>query len=252
MSEKISKTEMLYTDSVPVDKLSTNKALKLMLEEHKNGILSVKKSLNKIEKTVDSVYLHLKNNTNSKIIYCGAGTSGRIGVQDGVELYPTFGWPVSRLSYIIAGGDQALTKSIENSEDDIERAKHIAKENNFSRGDVVIGLAASGNTRFTEEILKHAKKKDALTIAISNNPAGSILKHGKVKIILDTKQEVIAGSTRMKAGTAQKVCLNLISTMVMIKMGNVREGQMVNLIPNNKKLKLRQLRMKKFFNNKIK
>ena len=98
---------------------------------------------------------------------------------------------------------------------------------------------------------KDATKNKALTIAISNNPEGSILNTARIKIVLDTKQEVVAGSTRLKAGTAQKVCLNLISTMVMIKLGNVKEGQMVNLVPNNKKLRLRKLRMEKFFNKNI-
>ena len=111
MNEKISKTEMLYTKSIPIDKLSTIEALNLMLKDHENGILSVRKSLKKIEKAVKLIYSHIKKDDNSKIIYCGAGTSGRIGVQDGVELYPTFGWPIARLGYILAGGKEALTKS---------------------------------------------------------------------------------------------------------------------------------------------
>ena len=250
MNEKISKTEMLYTNSVAVDKLPTIDALKLMLRDHEKGILSVRKSLRKIEKAVELIYIHLKKNDKSKIIYCGAGTSGRIGVQDGVELYPTFGWPIERLDYILAGGKEALTKSIENSEDDVENAKLVVKNKIFNNSDVVIGLAASGNTKFTGEILKLASKNGALTIAISNNPKGYILDQAKIKIILDTKQEVIAGSTRLKAGTAQKVCLNLLSSMLMIKLGNVKEGQMINLIPANEKLKKRKLMIEKYFEEK--
>ena len=246
MNKNIPETELLYTNSIPVDKLSTSDALQLMLSEHGNGISSVRNSLKEIEKAVNSIYDFIKRNHNSKIIYCGAGTSGRIGVQDGVELNPTFGWPMERLDFILAGGEEALTKSIENSEDDVGYAKLVAKRYEFSNC-VVIGLAASGNTKFTEEILKIASQKDSLTIAISNNPKGKILDQAKLKIILDTKQEVIAGSTRMKAGTAQKVCLNLISSMLMIKLGNVKDGQMINLIPNNEKLKKRKLRMKKYF-----
>jgi N-acetylmuramic acid 6-phosphate etherase len=250
MNKKIPDTELLYTDSSPVDKLTTSEALKVMLSDHENGLFSVRKALKEIEKAVKLIYSHIKNNHKSKIIYCGAGTSGRIGVQDGVELNPTFGWPTERLDFILAGGVEALTKSIENSEDDIENAKLLAKKHKLTNSDVVIGLAASGNTRFTEEILKIASKKDSLTIAISNNPMGSILGKAKINIVLDTKQEVIAGSTRLKAATAQKVCLNLISTMLMIKLGNVKDGQMINLIPNNKKLIKRKLRIEKYFGNK--
>tara|TARA_B100002051_G_scaffold265976_1_gene292560 strand:- start:387 stop:1154 length:768 start_codon:yes stop_codon:yes gene_type:complete len=250
MCEKIPETELLYTNSRPVDKLQTIKALQLMLKDHENGVKAVEKSLDKIEKTVKSIYKHLKKYNKAKLIYCGAGTSGRIGVQDGVELYPTFGWPTERLRFLLAGGTEALTKSIENSEDDIENARLLAESNNFNKSDVVIGLAASGNTKFTEEILKKASKKGALTVAISNNPNGTILDQARFKIILDTKQEVIAGSTRLKAGTAQKICLNLISSMVMIKMGKVREGQMINMITNNEKLKKRKLRIESYFNKK--
>ncbi len=250
MSKNIPETELLYTKSIPVDKLSTLDALQLMLNEHENGMKSVRESIEKIEKAVISIYSHIQKSNKGKLIYCGAGTSGRIGVQDGVELYPTFGWPVDRLNFLLAGGKEALTKSIENSEDDIENAKFLAKNNNFNESDVVIGLAASGNTKFTEEILKIASKKGALTVAISNNPNGSILKQAKVKIILDTKQEVIAGSTRLKAGTAQKVCLNLISSMVMIMMGKVKDGQMINMVSNNKKLKDRKFRIEAYFNKK--
>ena len=108
----------------------------------------------------------------------------------------------------------------------------------------MIGLAASGNTPFTCKVLDEANNKKALTIAISNNPEGKILKFGDVKIILDTKEEVIAGSTRLKAGTAQKICLNIISSMLMTKMGFIKNGEMINLVPNNKKLKDRQSRIK--------
>ena len=125
MNEKISKTEMLYTNSMPVDKLSAIDALNLMLSDHEKGILSVRKSLREIEKAVKLIYSHIKQNDDSKIIYCGAGTSGRIGVQDGAELYPTFGWPQNRVGFIIAGGIKALTKSFEGAEDNIFQAQKL-------------------------------------------------------------------------------------------------------------------------------
>ena len=112
--------------------------------------------------------------------------------------------------------------------------------------DIIIGLAASGNTPFTCKILEEAKSINALTIAISNNPKGEILKYGDVKIVLNTKEEVIAGSTRMKAGTSQKICLNIISTMVMVKMGRVKNGLMSHMVPSNKKLRDRKKFIKSF------
>ena len=105
--------------------------------------------------------------------------------------------------------------------------------------DVVFGIAASGNTQFTNQVLKHSYLKKALTIAISNNPNGLILKNAELKITLDTKEEVVAGSTRLKAGTAQKICLNIISTLVMTQLGGVKQGMMINMVPKNKKLRQR-------------
>ena len=180
------------------------------------------------------------------MIYAGAGTSGRIGVQDGVELLPTFGWPKKRLDFIIAGGNIAILKSIENAEDDVSQATDTILKKSVSSEDVVIALAASGNTPvFTCKVLEEASKKGALTVGISNNPNGNLLKFANSKIILDTKEEIIAGSTRLKAGTAQKICLNIISSMVMTKMGRVKNGIMSHMIPVNEKLRQRKSRINK-------
>ena len=124
-------------------------------------------------------------------------------------------------------------------------AKDAISKKIINSNDVVIGLAASGNTPFTCKVLEVADKKGALTIAISNNPDGHILKFGHAKIILDTQEEVISGSTRLKAGTAQKICLNIISSMVMIKMGRVQNGIMSHMVPTNEKLRHRKLRINK-------
>ena len=166
-------------------------------------------------------------------------------MQDGVELFPTFNWPRDRLDYIIAGGKKAVFSAIENAEDDIVSAEQILKKKGINKKDIIIGIAASGNTPFTCKVLKEAFKKDALTIAISNNPDGKILKFGKINIVLDTKEEVVAGSTRLKAGTAQKICLNTISTMVMVNMGKVENGMMTNMVPTNEKLRKRKINMEK-------
>ena len=247
MSENTSKTEFLYKKSKPIDHLSISDGIILMADEQKKATIEVRKASKSIEFAINKIYDHLVLNTKGRLIYVGAGTSGRIGVQDGVELFPTFNWPNNRLEFIIAGGIQALLKAVENAEDNMNLAENIVAEKLICHEDVVIGLAASGNTPFTCKVLEKAKFNNALTIAISNNPEGKILEYGDHKIILNTKEEVIAGSTRLKAGTAQKICLNIISSMVMVKMGKVKNGIMNEMIPTNKKLRLR----KKLINSKI-
>ena len=245
MSKNIPKTEQTYKKSKPIDHLSSADAILLMIKEHRRASLDVFKAAKSIEIATDKIYQHLNLNPKGRLIYVGAGTSGRIGVQDSVELLPTFSWPKSRLDYIIAGGDAALLNSIENAEDDILEATKIVLTKSINSDDVIIGLAASGNTPFTCKVLEEANKKNALTIAISNNPSGKLLEFGKCQIILDTKEELIAGSTRLKAGTAQKICLNIISSMVMVKMGRVHNGAMSHMVPTNAKLRQRKLRIKR-------
>ena len=128
-------------------------------------------------------------NTKGRLIYVGAGTSGRIGVQDGVELFPTFNWPKRRLGFIIAGGNKAILNSVENAEDDVIQAQKAVSKKFLNSNDVVIGVAASGNTPFTCKVLEEAQKRGALTIAISNNPKGKLRDLGKWNIILDTQEE---------------------------------------------------------------
>ena len=243
MCKNIPQTEQNYKKSKPIDQLSSAEAISLMIKEHRGASLSVHKAKESIEIAIEKIYKHLILNPKGRLIYVGAGTSGRIGVQDGVELFPTFSWPKSRLDYIIAGGDKAFFNAVENAEDDVLEARKNTLEKSINSEDVIIGLAASGNTPFTCKVLEEANKKGALTIAISNNIKGEILKFGQCQITLNTKEEVISGSTRLKAGTAQKICLNIISSMVMTKMGRVKNGIMSHMVPTNKKLKQRKLRI---------
>ena len=248
MPQNIPKTELLFKNSKPIDSLSISEGISLMLQEQKDASLEVKKAAKSIERVIEAIHQHLTLNLKGRFIYVGAGTSARIGVQDGVELFPTFNWPKERVDFIIAGGINALLNAIENAEDDTYTAEKIVVDKLISREDVVIGIAASGNTPFTCRVLEKAKKQNALTIAISNNPNGKILKYSDHKIILNTKEEVIAGSTRLKAGTAQKICLNIISSMVMVKMGRVKNGMMNEMVPTNKKLRLRKKNLINFVN----
>ena len=178
-----------------------------------------------------------------RIVYAGAGTSGRIGVQDGVELVPTFGWPRSRVIFMMAGGKQALMRSLENVEDDKNAARAEIAKHGIGRDDVVIGLAASGRTPYTIAAVAEARARGALTIGIANNRGAPLLKAADIGLLMETGEEPIAGSTRMKAGTSQKAALNMLMTLVMIRLGRVYRGMMIEVQATNEKLRLRRERM---------
>lgn len=178
-----------------------------------------------------------------RLIYVGAGTSGRVAVQDGAELTPTFNWPTERTVFLMAGGQEAFTASIEGAEDDAARAGRQVDALAPGPADVVIGVAASGTTPFTVAAIRRARERGAVTIGVANNPGTPLLAAASHPILIETGSELIAGSTRMKAGTAQKVVLNLISSGIMLKLGKVYRGMMVNMRIANVKLARRAERM---------
>jgi N-acetylmuramic acid 6-phosphate etherase len=171
-----------------------------------------------------------------RLVYAGAGTSGRLAVQDGAELMPTFSWPEERLVLLMAGGRDALVRSIEGAEDEIQLGAQLVQQHVVDSRDVLIAVAASGTTAFTVSCLREAKRRGALTIGIANNAGTPILEESDHPIWLDTGAEPIAGSTRLKAGTAQKIALNLLSTLLMILMGRIYNGLMVDVQAVNQKL----------------
>ena len=171
-----------------------------------------------------------------RLVYAGAGTSGRIAVQDAVELVPTFDWPQDRLVLLLAGGEAALMRSVESAEDRTEAAHDVTAD------DVLVGVAASGATPFTVAAVRSAREQGALTIAVANSP-GPLLDAAEFPVLIETGAEAIAGSTRMKAGTAQKVALNLFSTALMVRLGRVYRGRMVDMQARNAKLRARAVRM---------
>jgi N-acetylmuramic acid 6-phosphate etherase len=171
-----------------------------------------------------------------RLVYAGAGTSGRLAVQDGAELMPTFNWPRDRLLLLMAGGRDALLQSVEGAEDEVEQARGLVRRHAIGPNDVLIAVAASGTTPFTLTCLREAKGQGALTIGIANNRATPILEEAEHPIWLDTGTEPIAGSTRMKAGTAQRIVLTVLSSLVMVLLGRVYEGLMVDLQAGNEKL----------------
>lgn len=176
---------------------------------------------------------------HGRIVYVGAGTSGRVAVQDGAELLPTFAWPNARIRFIVAGGETAFVTSIEGAEDDVEDAVRQVKAARLTPHDVVIAVSASGTTPFTVAALQQAGSSGAVTIGVANNAGTALLESARFPVLVETGRELIAGSTRMKAGTAQKVVLNLISTGIMLRLGRVYRGMMVNMAPSNAKLKRR-------------
>ena len=180
---------------------------------------------------------------SGRLIYLGAGTSGRLGAQDAAELPPTFNWPYERAIALMAGGPGALIKAVENAEDSITAAAEGLDGLGLTGTDVVIGLAASGSTPYVVAGLEHARRKGALTIGMLNSPGGRVGAVADIAILLDTGPEFLAGSTRMKAGTSQKVALNIISTGVMIRLGFVYRGKMVEMRATNAKLRERSVRM---------
>src|SRR5256714_10339384 len=171
-----------------------------------------------------------------RLVYVGAGTSGRLAVQDGAELMPTFSWPLERLLLVMAGGANALTRSIEGAEDKVDDGVQLIREYRVDSNDVVIAVAASGTTPFTVACLREAKRSGALAIGIANNRGTPILRESDHPILLDTGSEPIAGSTRLVAGTAQKITLNLLSSLLMILLGRVYGGLMVDVQASNEKL----------------
>ncbi|KAA2236864.1 N-acetylmuramic acid 6-phosphate etherase [Salinarimonas soli] len=178
-----------------------------------------------------------------RLVYAGAGTSGRLAVQDGAELTPTFGWPPERLVFLLAGGERALLHPVERAEDQAEDGAGEARAAGLSPDDAVVAVAASGSTPYTLGILREARRVGALGIGIANNPGTPLLSEADHGILLDTGAESIAGSTRMKAGTAQKVALNLLSSLVMIRLGRVHDGLMVDVQAVNAKLERRSIAM---------
>ena len=236
------------TESVPppsrwLDALDDTSALETMAQDQMIAAKVVANAIPDITKAAGAVFERLSGTDYGRLIYTGAGTSARIGVQDGVELTPTFNWPQARTGYLIAGGNAALTQSIEGAEDNTAAAEKGIIDMAVQDADVVIGVAASGTTPFTCAAVLAAKKAGAVTIGIACNHNTPLLDVTDYSIALITGCESVAGSTRMKAGTAQKICLNMISTLVMVRMGKVKNGLMADMQATNNKLRERQKRI---------
>ena len=237
---KTATTEDTLPPDLHIDRMTPARALAEMLDNQAHALTALETALPAIERAAIAAYQRLCQSETGRLIYVGAGTSARIGVQDGAELLPTFNWPDHRVEFLIAGGSYALLRAVENAEDDAETAAAQMANMAVGHDDVVIGLAASGSTVFTTAAIASAKQAGAVTIGIANNPGTALLAMAEYPILLATGAEIIAGSTRLQAGTAQKICLNLISNMIMVKMGFVVDGMMAEMVPTNAKLRRRR------------
>jgi N-acetylmuramic acid 6-phosphate etherase len=227
-------TERLSPRYSGIDIWDSADILDAMIEGQFAAVAAVRAARPAIERAARAMESRL--NDDGRLIYAGAGTSGRLAVQDGAELMPTFSWPPERLVLLIAGGKEALIQAVEGAEDEVKHAQASIKRHKVGEADVLIAVAASGTTPFTLACLRGAKRKGALTIGIANNPGTPILSEADHAILLETGSEPIAGSTRMKAGTAQKITLGLLSSLLMIRLGRVYDGMMVDVQATNKKL----------------
>ena len=227
-------TERTNLTSIDLDTKSTYEIVKLFSEADKEPQKAVEKAIPEIVKAIDEITVRLKS--NGRLFYIGTGTSGRIGVLDASELPPTFCTNPDLVQGIIAGGVPSLTRSSESLEDLSEIAISDLKDRNFSNRDVLIGITASGRTPYVFAALNYSKSINALTISISSVPETDSTLDNDIDIRLITGPEILAGSTRLKAGTATKMALNIISTSVMIKLGKVYGNRMIDLSVSNDKL----------------
>ncbi|MEK9660341.1 MAG: N-acetylmuramic acid 6-phosphate etherase [Alphaproteobacteria bacterium] len=229
-------TESLDQRYKALDTRSGREVVSLILDAQQRGVEAVRRSAGAIAEAAEAMAVRLSGSGDGRIVYAGAGTSIRLGVQDGVELTPTFGWPSERLDFVIAGGDAALTRAIEGAEDDGDAARACIEAIGVGAADVCIALSASGRTPYTCAAARAAHQRGALTIAIANNAGAVLLDAADHPILIDSGAEPVAGSTRMTAGTTQKIVLNLLSTVAMVRLGRVYDGMMVDLVATNDKL----------------
>lgn len=227
-------TETLNSRTRDIDRLDTLEILRLINQEDQRVAPAVQEVLPLLAVAVERIATRLQ--AGGRLFYVGAGTSGRLGILDAVECPPTYGVPPDLVRGVLAGGYEACHRSLEAAEDNPEQGARDLQDAGVSSGDAVVGIAASGRTPYTLGAVRHARQLGALTVGISCNRNTPLSREAEIAVEVDTGPEVIAGSTRMKAGTAQKMILNLISTTCMIRLGHVYGNLMVNLHLKNRKL----------------
>lgn len=228
------KTEGRNPRTTDIDKLPTLDMVKLINDENRAVEDGIEEALPEIAAAVDMISEAIA--AGGHVIYVGCGTSGRLGILDASECPPTFGVNYELFRGIMAGGSQAVFRAVENAEDSEEKGMAAIEEDGATAGDIVVGLSASGRAPFVIGALKKARERGCGTIALTCNPGSLMEEHCDIAVSVFVGPEVVSGSTRLKAGTAQKLILNMFSTCAMIKTGKVRSNLMVNVRPTNEKL----------------
>ncbi len=235
------KTEMRNPNTTHIDRMSTAEMVRIIQNENVNAAMSIEKALGSIERAIDAIAARMAK--GGRLFYMGCGTSGRLGIVDASECPPTYGVPHGLVVGIIAGGDGAIRKAAEGAEDSYEAGYGDISSHNVTALDSIIGISVAGGAQYVLGAFAKAREVGALIISLSSNEDTPIEKAADIGIVTDTGAEVITGSTRMKAGSAHKMVLNMISTAVMVKLGHVYENMMINLRPSNVKLRDRMIRI---------
>jgi N-acetylmuramic acid 6-phosphate etherase len=237
-SESITESDSHYSN---LEGMSVRELLESIHEEDKKILPAVHQTIPRIEELVEQLVERMKN--GGRLFYVGAGTSGRLGILDASEIPPTYGVGHGLVIGMIAGGDQAIRKAVEAAEDNEGLGWQELQGFNINKLDTVVGIAASGRTPYVIGAVKKARENGMLTACITSNPDSELARNVEVPIEAIVGPEFVSGSTRMKAGTAQKLILNMITTSVMIKLGKVKGNKMVNMLLSNQKLVIRGTRM---------
>ncbi|HTZ31732.1 MAG TPA: N-acetylmuramic acid 6-phosphate etherase [Methylomirabilota bacterium] len=229
------RTELRNRASRNLDHMSSLEIVRLMNREDRHVGAAIARQLPAISRAVDGIVESIRR--GGRLLYIGAGTSGRLGVLDASECPPTFGVSPKLVRALIAGGPRAIQHPVEGAEDNCAQAVRDLRKIHFTRNDVLVGLAASGTTPYVLSAVGYARQKGALTIGVTANPSSPLVRAVKIAIAPNVGPEVLTGSTRLKAGTAQKMVLNMLSTASMVRLGHAYDNLMIDLTRTNKKLK---------------
>ena len=227
-------TEQRNPNTGCIDRLPTLEMVRLINDEDKKVAFAVERELPRIAEAVDAIYEALK--AGGRLIYCGCGTSGRLGILDAVECPPTYSTEPDMVQGVIAGGESALFKAVEGAEDSFEGGREDMEAAGLRKSDILVGIAASGRTPYVLGAMAYAKELGCVTVAVTCNKRSEMNEAADIDIGVEPGPEVITGSTRMKSGTAQKMVLNMLSTGAMIRLGKVYGNLMVDVKPTNEKL----------------
>ena len=237
----VRRTEQRLAASKKLDRMTAAEIVQLMNREDRKVAVAVGRVLPAIARAVDATVAAMRG--GGRLMYVGAGSSGRMGVLDAAEIPPTFGVPHEAIRAFIAGGRYAVTGAVEGAEDDAHAGVAALRGARVGKGDVVVGIAASGTTPYVLAAIEHARGRGATTIAITSNEHMPLAQLAEIAISVDIGPEVLTGSTRLKAGTAQKMVLNMLSTAVMVRLGHAYENLMIDAVMTNEKLEGRAMRI---------